>query len=40
MTESVCGDSPEAIGQLEEDSYNNVPCLEKAQQTNNRLEMD
>jgi hypothetical protein len=39
MTESVRGDSPEVIGQPEEDSYNNVPRSEKAQRTDNRLEM-
>jgi hypothetical protein len=39
MTESVHGDSLEAIGQPEEDSYNNVPHLEKAQWTDDRLEM-
>jgi hypothetical protein len=39
MTESVHGDSPEAIGQPEEDSYNNVSRSEKAQQTDDRLEM-
>jgi hypothetical protein len=39
MTESVCRDSLEAIGQPEEDSYNDVPRSEKAQQTDDRLEM-
>jgi hypothetical protein len=39
MTKSVCGDSLEAIEQPEEDSYNNFPCSEKTQQSDNRLEM-
>jgi hypothetical protein len=39
MTESVHGDLLEAIGQPEEDSYNDVLHSEKAQWTDNRLEI-
>jgi hypothetical protein len=39
MTELVCGDSPKAIGQPEEDFYNDVPHSEKVQWTDDRLEM-